>query len=102
MVNIFEKADTGKIDQVVDRTHRIGILINKKQKKQCKSIIIKFKSFKEFNFKENSLGPVIKIHVDLNKKKYMLVNKMYGSQILIQSYFVTQISTVDLNKLERC
>ena len=83
MVNIFEKADTGKIDQVVDRTHRIGILINKKQKKNnAKVLLLNLSRLQSLTLK-NSLGPVIKVHVDLNKKKYILINKKYGSQILI-------------------
>ena len=32
VVNMFEKPDAGKINQVIDRVHRIGILINKQKK----------------------------------------------------------------------
>ena len=64
---MFEKADAGKIDQVIDMAFRIGKSYLDKQKTKN-------------NANENSLGLAIKVHVDLSKNKHMILSKNYGSK----------------------
>ena len=79
IVNMFVRAGIEDIDQNIDRAHRIGKSYHhKKSKKKCKSLIVKFTSFryrtKAYRQKKN-LDDGVTAHVHLTKKRHSLLRK---------------------------
>ena len=76
---MFVRAGIEYIDQNIDRAHRIGKSYHhKKSEKKCKSITVKFTSFKyhtnAYRQKKN-LDDGVTAHVDLTKKRHSLLRK---------------------------
>ena len=79
IVDMFVRAGIEDVEQNIDRAHRIGKSHHhKNKKKKCKSIIVKFISFrcrtKTYRQKKNLDDPVT-VHVDLTKKRHSLLRK---------------------------
>ena len=77
IVDMFVRVGIEDIEQNIDRAHRIGKSYHhKKSKKKCKSIIVKFSSFryrtKAYRQKKN-LDDGVTAHVDLTKKRHSLL-----------------------------
>ena len=76
---MFVRVGIEGIEQNIDRAHHIGKSYHhKKSKKKCKSIIVKFSSFryrtKAYRQKKNLVDGVT-AHVDLTKKHHLLLWK---------------------------
>ena len=76
---MFVRVGIKDIEQNIDRAHRIGKSYHtKKSKKKCKTIIVKFSSFryrtKAYRQKKN-LDDGVTTHVDLTKKHHSLLRK---------------------------
>ena len=76
---MFVRVSIEDIEQNLDRAHRIGKSHHhKKSKKKCKSIIVKFSSFryrtKAYRQKKN-LDDGVTARVDLTKKRHSLLRK---------------------------
>ena len=79
IVDMFVRVGIEGIEQNIDRAHRIGKSYHhKKSKKKCKSIIVKFSSFryrtKAYRQKKN-LDDGVAAHVYLTKKRHSLLRK---------------------------
>ena len=79
IVDMFVRVGIEGIEQNIDRAHRIGKSYHHKiSKKKCKSIIVKFSSFryrtKAYRQKKN-LDDGLTAHVDLTKKRHSLLRK---------------------------
>ena len=79
IVDMFVRAAIEDIEQNIDRAHRVGKSYHhKKSKKKCKSIIVKFTSFryrtKAYRQRKN-LDDGVTAHVDLTKKRHLLLRK---------------------------
>ena len=74
IVDMFMRVGIEDIEQNIDTAHRIGKSYHhKKSKKKCKSIIVKFSSFR-YRTKKN-LDDGVTAHVDLTKKRHSLLRK---------------------------
>ena len=87
IVDMFVRVGIEDIEQNVDRPHHIEKSYHhKKSKKKCKSIIVKFSSFryrtKAYRQKKN-LDDGVTAHVDLTKKRHSLLR-----DIEMKYYFV--------------
>ena len=79
IVDMFVRVGIEDIEHNIDRAHRIGKSYHhKKSKKKCKSIIVKFSSFryrtKAYRQKKN-LDDGVTAHADLTKKRHSLRRK---------------------------
>ena len=78
-IAMFVRVGIEDIEQNIDRAHGIGKSYHhKKSKKKCKSIIVKFSSFryptKAYRKKKN-LDDGVTAHIDLTKKRHSLLRK---------------------------
>ena len=73
------RAGIEDIYQNIDRAHRIGKSYrDKKSKKKCKSMIVKFTSFRyrtKVCRQKKNLDDGVTAHVDLTKKRHLLLRK---------------------------
>ena len=77
---MFVRAGIEDVEQNIDRAHRIGKSYHhKKSKKKCKSIIVKFISFRyriKTDRHKKNLDDGVTAHVDLTKKLHLLLMKV--------------------------
>ena len=79
IVDMFVRVGIEGIEQNINRAHHIGKSYHhKKSKKKCKSIIVKFSSFRYHNKayrQKKNLDDGVTAHVDLTKKRHSLLRK---------------------------